>query len=205
MISPVKLRQQGGDGGGVGTRVAGLDRMALGVVGVGLDAPLHGEAIGLFAVLDEGHGLGRLAEGDRQHARGERIQSAGVAGLLGVEQALQPGDGLGRGQADGLVEHDPAVDFDAGGARRVHGASSSFASRLIVFRIVLRGLGEILRHLGGLQQGVDLGGVGEGLVHPEADFRRIFQIDLVGDLGAQIFLVAVEMATIGPAPCRRAA
>jgi hypothetical protein len=75
---------------------------------------LHREAIGFFAILHERHGLGRLAEGDGQDAGGKRVERAGVAGFLGVEQALELGDRLGRGQADRLVEHDPAIDFDAG-------------------------------------------------------------------------------------------
>ena len=45
-----------------------------------------GEAIGLGPVLDDRHGLGRLAERDRQDAGGERIERAGVSRLLGVEQ-----------------------------------------------------------------------------------------------------------------------
>ena len=52
------------------------------VVGVGARAEAHGEAVFLAAVHREGHGLGRLAEGDRQHAGGERIERAGVAGLV---------------------------------------------------------------------------------------------------------------------------
>ena len=87
--------------------------LAVGIVGVGFRAPEHGEAIGLLAVLHERHGLGRLAESDRQNARGQRVERAGVAGLLGVEQALQLRDGMGRGHADRFVEHDPAIDLGA--------------------------------------------------------------------------------------------
>ena len=40
------------------------------------------EAVVLAAVHDEGHGLGRLAQRDRQHAGGQRIERAAMAGLL---------------------------------------------------------------------------------------------------------------------------
>ena len=53
----------------------------LGVVGVGLDAPAHGEAVS-FSRRGIRHGLGRLAERDREDAGGERIERAGVTGLL---------------------------------------------------------------------------------------------------------------------------
>ena len=42
----------------------------------------HGEDVGLAAVHHERHGLGRLAERDRQTAGGERIERAGMAGAL---------------------------------------------------------------------------------------------------------------------------
>ena len=85
------------------------DDAAFGVVGVALLAPAHGEAIELAAVHDEGNGLGRFAERDRQGAGGERIERAGMAGALGPEQPLHDAHRVGRGHADRLVEHDPAV------------------------------------------------------------------------------------------------
>ena len=94
---------------GVGRCVAGGDDAALGVVGVALLAPAHGELVELAAVHDERNGLGRFAERDRQAAGSERIERAGVAGALGREQALDDADRMGRGHADRLVEHEPAV------------------------------------------------------------------------------------------------
>ena len=91
------------------TDVARGDRAPLGVVGIGLDAPGHLEAVGLAAVHDEGDRLGRLTEGDRQDAGGQRVEGAGMAGLLGIEQALHHRHGLGRSDADALVEHHPAA------------------------------------------------------------------------------------------------
>ena len=69
-----------------------------------------GEAIGLAAVHHERHGLGRLAERDRQAAGGERIERAGMAGALAENRRLTTRDRVGRGHADRLVEHDPAMD-----------------------------------------------------------------------------------------------
>ena len=90
------------------------DDLALGIVGRALLAPAHAKTVGLGAVLDDRHRLGRLAEGDGQHAGRERIERSRVTRLLGVEQELEPPDRLGRGDADRLVEIDPAVDLDAG-------------------------------------------------------------------------------------------
>jgi hypothetical protein len=36
-----------------------------------------------------------------------------MAGALGIEQALEDGDRMGRGHADGLVENHPAMDVAA--------------------------------------------------------------------------------------------
>ena len=68
-------------------QLRGRDDLALGVVGVGLDAPGTVKLIDLPPVHHEGNGLGRLAERDRQEAGGQRVERAGMAGLLGVEQA----------------------------------------------------------------------------------------------------------------------
>src|SRR5579883_59094 len=107
------------------------DDRAVGVVRIRLGPPGDGEAIGLFAILNEGHGLRRLAESDRQDTRGERIERAGVTRLFSIEHALQPGDRMGRGHADRLVERDPAIDLHAGRTRRVHCSCLSFTrSRL---------------------------------------------------------------------------
>ena len=69
---------------------AGRNDLAVGVVGVARLAPAHGEAVGLAAVHHERNGLGRLAERDRQAAGGERVERAGVAGALRLEQPLAP-------------------------------------------------------------------------------------------------------------------
>ena len=81
-----EARQQRLDGRPRGAQLAGLRRSALGIVGVGAGAPAHGEAVVLGAVDGVGHGLGRLAERDRQHAGRQRVERAGVAGLARVEQ-----------------------------------------------------------------------------------------------------------------------
>jgi len=102
-------RKQRLDGLAGGPRGAGFGHRAVGVVAVALLAPAHGKAVGLAAVHDEGNGLGRLAERNRQAARGERVERAGMARALAGEQPLDRADGMGRGHADRLVEHDPAV------------------------------------------------------------------------------------------------
>ncbi len=63
--------------------------------------------IGIQQILGK---LGRLAEAQRQHAGGQRIEAAGVAGLLGIEQPahfLQRGVGA---EALRLVENQDAAD-----------------------------------------------------------------------------------------------
>ena len=79
----------------------------------------HREAIALAAVHHERDGLGGFADRDRQAAGGERIERAGVAGALGLEQPLHDRDRVGRGHADRLVEHDPAMDVALVAARLV--------------------------------------------------------------------------------------
>ncbi len=108
-IVPVKRGSSGSNRGRVGPAFAGRHDPAFGVVGVALLAPAHGEAIGFAAVDHERHGLGRFAERDRQAARSQRIERAGVAGAFCREQALDDRDRVGRGHADRLVEHDPAM------------------------------------------------------------------------------------------------
>ena len=104
-----KARADRGDGVARGPLRADFYHAAFRVVGIALLAPAHGEAIGLTAVDDERHGLGRLAERDRQATGGKRIERAGMAGALGREQPLDHGNRVRRGHADGLVEHDPAM------------------------------------------------------------------------------------------------
>ena len=105
-----ELRQQRLDRLGGRPGVGGLGRTALDVVGVAFLAPAHREAVALATVHHERHRLGGFAECDRQTAGGERIECAGVTDALGVEQSLQHCDRMGRGHADGFVEHDPAVN-----------------------------------------------------------------------------------------------
>ena len=92
---------------------------------------MHGEAVDLAAVHDERNGLGRFAERNRQAAGGERVERAGVPRALAREQPLDGADGLRRGHADRLVEHDPAVDVALVAAELL----LAFSAR----RLVLRG------------------------------------------------------------------
>jgi hypothetical protein len=104
-----EARQQRGDRLGRRPRRTRFDNAALGIVGVALLAPSHRELIGLAAVHDERDRLGGFPERDRQAAGGERIERAGMPGALGRKQPLDHADGVRRGHADRLVEHQPAV------------------------------------------------------------------------------------------------
>ena len=86
------------------------DDLALPVHAVGRDAPIDREAIDLLRLHHHRHGLGRLAQGNGQDAAGQGIQRPGVTGLLGVEQAADATDRLGRSHLERLVQADPAVD-----------------------------------------------------------------------------------------------
>ena len=86
-MAPVKRGSSASIASAVGRASLVADDAALGVVGVALLAPAHGEAVDLAAVHHEGHGLGRLAERDRQAAGGERIERAGMAGALAPRTA----------------------------------------------------------------------------------------------------------------------
>ena len=193
MMTPVKPGSAAAIAAGSGRSFGLRDGAALGVVGVGLDAPLDRETVGLHAVLHDRHGLGRLAEGDRQHAGGERVERAGVARLLGVEQVLEPPDRLRRGDADGLVEIDPAVDLGALGA----------ALRRAAARRRRRGLGlihglprlrrvEIARDARRAQQRVHPRLGVEAFVDDEAQVGRVFEIDALRDRRPQSLLVRLQ-------------
>src|ERR1700677_2715894 len=122
---PEKTRQHRRDLARRRANVGTSDDYALGVVGVGFFAPSDGETIGLGSVLHDGNRLGRLAQSYRENSGRQRIQGAGMARLLGVEEVFDLGDRLGRGHADRLVQIDPAVDLDA---RRATLLALSYAS-----------------------------------------------------------------------------
>src|SRR5260221_2203797 len=103
-------RQQLGDRLRGGPQLAGFDDPALGIVGIAFLAPGNRKAVALAAIHYEGNGFGGFAQRDRQAAGGERVERAGVAGALGLEQPLHDRDRMRRGHADRLVEPDPAMD-----------------------------------------------------------------------------------------------
>jgi hypothetical protein len=65
--------------------------------------------VDLASLHDERNGFGRFPQRDRQYPGGERIERAGMAGALRLEQALDHADRMRRAHAYRLVEHDPAV------------------------------------------------------------------------------------------------
>src|SRR3984957_21330497 len=109
-----EARQEALNLGWGGTAIRAWGDPSFGVVGRGFPRPAHAEPVGFGSVLNDGHGLGRLAESDRQHPRCERIERPGVACFLGVEQELDSPDRLSRGDPGRLIEIDPAVDLDPG-------------------------------------------------------------------------------------------
>src|ERR1019366_5295741 len=138
-----ELRQQVANRPGGGPDIAGSGDPALGIVGIAFLAPAYRKAITLAAVHHERNRLGGLAHGDRKPAGGERIERAGVAGAPGLEQPLHDRDRMGRGHADRLVEHDPAMDVAlvAPGLvvlARLLAAAGAVVARIIVPVCVLR-------------------------------------------------------------------
>ena len=204
-MRPVKRGRIAAISDALGALVRAGDDLALGVVGRGLLAPADAEAIFLGAFLHDRHGLGRLAEGDRQHAGGERIERAGVARLLGVEQEFEPPDRLGRGDADRLVEIDPAVDLDPGRALLLRPLAPRARRCLRSTGLVLR-LGDhvaspsasssprpkVARHFRRTQKRVDPRLRVEARIDDEAQVGREFEIDLVRDQRAQFLLVPLQ-------------
>src|SRR6201995_279401 len=75
-----ELRQQRADGVRRRPEVAGLDDLALGVVGVALLAPAHREAVALAAVHHEGEGLSGFPGGNRQAPWGGGVGRAAITG-----------------------------------------------------------------------------------------------------------------------------
>src|SRR3954470_10570284 len=127
-----ELRQQRPDRVGRRPERARLGYPALGIVGVALLAPGDREAVALAAVHHKGNRLGGLAERDRQAAGRQRIERAGVAGALGLKQALEHGHRMRRGHADRLVENHPAVDGALVAARLVVLARLLGVARIVV-------------------------------------------------------------------------
>src|SRR5207302_9171658 len=132
---PGEARQQRPDRLGGGLEIAGPDNPALGIVGIPFLPPAHREAVALAAVHHERDGLGSLAERDRQAAGGQRIEGTGMAGALGLEQALEDRDRVRRGHADRLVEHHPAMDVALVAARLI--VLALLLAQLFLARIVV--------------------------------------------------------------------
>ena len=100
------------------------EQFALGVAGGGGDAHAHHRLVtlvGIEKILGE---LGRLAEAQRQHPGGQRVEAAGVAGLLGIEQPADFLQCLVGTHAARLVEHQDAADGAADTLHLGHAQSS---------------------------------------------------------------------------------
>jgi hypothetical protein len=83
---------------------------ALAVLGGGRRSPADREHVILVRLHDVADRLGGLAKRQGQDARRQRVQRAAMSCLLRVEHTPADADGLRRGHALGLVEHQPAVN-----------------------------------------------------------------------------------------------
>ena len=86
-------------------------RLAFGVVGVGGDAQVRDGLVRLARAEQAAGDLGRFAEAHRQQAGRERIEAAGVAGLVRAEQVPDTLQGLVGTQALRFVEQQDAVEL----------------------------------------------------------------------------------------------
>ncbi len=191
MISPVKVGSRSSIGIARWACVAGLDDAAFGVVGCRFRAPANGEPVNLLAIDSERHGLGRLTERDRQDARRERIERAGVTDLLGKKQPLEDADGTRGRHLERLVEHQPAVR--PGCLFYVGPWSCSVFLHVATNLLAVQKLVDAVHFL-------------EGLVLAEANLGGHAQVDRLSDLAANELAVAIEgLQAQGGCPCRRAA
>src|SRR3546814_5496871 len=74
--------------------------------------------------------LGGLAEADRQQAGRERIEAAGVPGLLGLEEVARTLQGLVRTQPRWLVQQQDAIELALGPARRAAHRGAGLAGKV---------------------------------------------------------------------------
>src|SRR5690606_8551640 len=84
---------------------------ALGIVGVGDFTQPGDRVVGLARAQQTASDLGRFAETQRQQAGGQGVEAAGMAALLGGEQAPRPLQRLAGTGALGLVEQQDAVEL----------------------------------------------------------------------------------------------
>ena len=103
-----KMRQCRVNRSRIGAHVTGFLNLAFRIIGRGLAAKSHHHLIAFAGVLHIGNGFGRIAQGNRQYAAGQRVERAGVTDFLRVKQAADFADGLRRAHFQRLVKIDPA-------------------------------------------------------------------------------------------------
>ena len=120
---PREARQYGGNRRRAGPHIGRRGHRPFGIVGRRRGPPRHGELIPLGRIEHPACQLRRLAQGNRQHARRQRIERAAMADLdLGVarlpQDALDRRDAARAAEPARFVEDDPAVRYDHDAAAR---------------------------------------------------------------------------------------
>ncbi|MNM98422.1 hypothetical protein D3C81_1109530 [compost metagenome] len=164
-----------------------LEHLTLGIAGGGGDAQVHDRGIAFLGIQQVLGELGRLAEAQRQHAGRQRIEAAGMPGLLGIEQPahlLQRGVGT---EAVRLVEDQDAADRAADSFHLGH------ALLLACFRVVV--LVTILGHRT-LDQRRQMGAAAHALVVEEMQLRHGTQLERASEQHAQVTGGILENALV---------
>ena len=211
-ILPVKRGRQRADRVGASGRASRVaDDAAFGIVGVALLAPAHREAV-------------ELARRPSRTARSwspRRARSAGMPEASGSsvpawparlrrEQALDHRDRVGRGHADRLVEHDPAVHVALLALVLLPccaAAAPDWASAFGALIDLVAVFDSRSRWTSGVRSIFSIRSASSNRSsNAEANVRREFQVDAMRDLAAQELLVALERREhVLRVACRRAA
>src|SRR5439155_25448437 len=88
-----------------------LHRAPGAVLRVGGDAEADDGVVLLVSLADEAGDLGGVADADREHPRGRRIERPGMAATLGLEEALHAADHVEAGGTARFVDHDYAGEL----------------------------------------------------------------------------------------------
>ncbi|MOA01958.1 hypothetical protein D3C78_1213880 [compost metagenome] len=169
--------QNGFNIGATNGHFAGFQHFTLGIAGGGGLPQLHDRLVTFVGIEQVLGKLGGLTEAQRQHATGQRVETAGVTGLLGIEQ---PADLLQRsvgGKPQRLVEQDDATDVTTN--------TLDLGHRLL---LGVRGIGGLVLTVFGnstLDQRRQVGTTRHALVVVEMQLRHTAQFHFLAQLHAQ--------------------